>query len=478
MDVEDKPSIPQQQVEIEYVVVNPFEDTGEEGTEDVLAEMKQIFAAFSLPTENAAQGEEGGDQAAEAAPKEEKLSKKKRKMQRRLPIAVLKSLVERPDLVEIHDTCAANPFLLMHLKAHRNSVPVPRHWSQKRKYLQGKRGIEKPPFELPDFIKGTGIMEIRNAALEKDAHKALKQKARERLNPTMGKLDIDYQILHDAFFKNQTKPKLTTFGDVYYEGKEYEVEMLEKRPGAISQKLREALGMSEYAAPPWLHNMQRVGPPPSYPHLKIPGLNAPLPVGAEYGYHPGGWGRPPPEYPEAMRNPYEAQSHAIERNFQHWGAVTIEERESSGEEEEVMDEDDDESGIKPEPPSDDDEIMDGSGIETPVTGFETPTNLEGALRKRKKDKPQSEGELFKVLEEQQTSVSASELYGSDHRYVVPKPPPPNFSAGEDKLDAVAELLKGGEKDVTAKDSKKRKHDGNEKPNKPRKKSKKTSEFKF
>lgn len=60
--------------------------------------------------------------------------------------------------------------------------------------------------------------------------------------------------------------------------------------------------------------------------------------------------------------------------------MTIEERESSGEEEEVMDEDDDESGIKPEPPSDDDEIMDGSGIETPVTGFETPTNLEGQYK--------------------------------------------------------------------------------------------------
>ena len=30
---------------------------------------------------------------------------------------------------------------------------MPRHWCFKRKYLQGKRGIEKPPFDLPDFIK-------------------------------------------------------------------------------------------------------------------------------------------------------------------------------------------------------------------------------------------------------------------------------------------------------------------------------------
>ena len=45
----------------------------------------------------------------------------------------------------------------MHLKSTRNTVPVPRHWCFKRKYLQGKRGIEKPPFDLPEFIKKTGI---------------------------------------------------------------------------------------------------------------------------------------------------------------------------------------------------------------------------------------------------------------------------------------------------------------------------------
>lgn len=37
----------------------------------------------------------------------------------------------------------------------------------------------------------------------------------------------------------------------------------------------------------------RYGPPPSYPRLRVPGLNAPIPAGASYGYQPGGWGRPP-----------------------------------------------------------------------------------------------------------------------------------------------------------------------------------------
>ena len=52
-------------------------------------------------------------------------------------------------------------------QAYRNSVPVPRHWSQKRKYLQGKRGLEKPPFKLPEFIEATGIGEMRQAYQEK-----------------------------------------------------------------------------------------------------------------------------------------------------------------------------------------------------------------------------------------------------------------------------------------------------------------------
>jgi hypothetical protein len=30
-------------------------------------------------------------------------------------------------------------------------------------------------------------------------------------------------VLHDAFFKYQTKPKLTHHGDLYHEGKEFEV---------------------------------------------------------------------------------------------------------------------------------------------------------------------------------------------------------------------------------------------------------------
>lgn len=44
-------------------------------------------------------------------------------------------------------------------------------------------------------------------------------------------------MLHDAFFKYQTKPRMTRFGDTYYEGKEHETLLREKRPGHISEEL-------------------------------------------------------------------------------------------------------------------------------------------------------------------------------------------------------------------------------------------------
>ena len=61
---------------------------------------------------------------------------------------------------------------------------------------------------------------------------------RDRMQPKMGRVDIDYQVLHDAFFKYQTKPKLTILGDLYFEGKEFEVQLKAKVPGHLSDELK------------------------------------------------------------------------------------------------------------------------------------------------------------------------------------------------------------------------------------------------
>ena len=58
--------------------------------------------------------------------------------------------------MEDHDVTASDSRLLVHLKSMKGTVPVPRHWSQKRKYLQGKQGTEKSPYQLPDSILGKG----------------------------------------------------------------------------------------------------------------------------------------------------------------------------------------------------------------------------------------------------------------------------------------------------------------------------------
>jgi splicing factor 3B subunit 2 len=135
-------------------------------------------------------------------------------------VAQLKAIVKRPDLVEAWDITAMDPLFLAELKTVKNSVPVPRHWNQKSKFLQSKRGILKPMFKLPEFIEATGISKLRDPFSERDGQKMVREKLKERMNPRLGKIDIDYGVLHDAFFKYQTKSKMTTFGDTYYEGKE------------------------------------------------------------------------------------------------------------------------------------------------------------------------------------------------------------------------------------------------------------------
>lgn len=163
-----------------------------------------IYSDDEMPSDDGSETEE-----------KKPLSKKKARKMNRLSVAELKQLVKKPEVVEWTDVNAADPRLLLHLKSYRNTIPIPQHWSAKRDYLQGKRGIEKPPFQLPSYIADTGIATMRDAVKEKEANMSLKAKTRERVQPKMGKIDIDYQKLHDAFFKFQTKPPVTGFGEMF-----------------------------------------------------------------------------------------------------------------------------------------------------------------------------------------------------------------------------------------------------------------------
>ena len=359
---------------------------------------------------------------------ETKLSKKKRKEMNKLSVAELKALVKKPDLVEWTDTSASDPRLLVHIKAYRNVVPVPPHWSLKREYLSSKRGIEKAAFSLPKFIQATGIAEMRDAVLEKQEQASLKQKQRERVQPKMGKLDIDYQKLYEAFFRFQTKPEMTRYGEVYYEGKEFETNFKHLRPGELSEELKEALNIPPGAPPPWLINQQRFGPPPSYPALKIPGLNAPPPAGASWGFHPGGYGKPPldeynrPLYGGDVFGVLQTQQNQqlgepVEKTL--WGELQEPEEESEEEESDEEEEGDEEDV--------------GAGLQTP-SGLETPGGMastvpsefggaesiagEFNLRKQKRGTETEEytqpRSAYQVLPEQQSRVQG--FFGGDRTY--------------------------------------------------------------
>lgn len=74
--------------------------------------------------------------------------------------------------------------------------------------------------------------------------------------------------------------------------------------------------------------MQRYGPPPSYPNLKVAGLNAPIPEGCAFGYHAGGWGKPPvdeygkPLYGDVFGlevSEFEDDLNGILKGYKHWG---------------------------------------------------------------------------------------------------------------------------------------------------------------
>ncbi|PLW14710.1 hypothetical protein PCANC_21139 [Puccinia coronata f. sp. avenae] len=366
------------------------------------------------------------------APKPDVSKRKQRKMAR-LTVAELKRLVKKPEVVEWVDVTAQDPKLLVQLKSYRNTVPIPIHWSQKRDYLQGKRGIEKPAFQLPSYIADTGIATQRDAIKEKESEQSLRQKTRERVQPKMGKIDIDYQKLHDAFFKYQVPPVMTTFGEMYHEGKEFETKLKEKRPGDLSEDLKEALSIPPLAPPPWLIAMQRYGPPPSYPNLKIPGLNAPIPEGAQWGYHPGGWGKPPTDefgrplygdvFGQAPKFDSDAYGEPVSKEL--WGELQSDEEEESGEESE------EESDGEGAGPTAGDGLQTPTGLETPsglasITstvpgGLETPDFIE--LRKRREGAGAAEPEadsgpksLYHVIPEKETQITG--FMGSERVYDV------------------------------------------------------------
>lgn len=347
--------------------------------------------------------------------KEQRLSKKKLKQMKRIKLVDLKQLTKYPEVVESWDVTAQDPKLLIYFKSLKNTVPVPKHWAQKRKYLQNKRGVLRPPFLLPDFIEATGISKIRNTELNEK--RGLKQKMRDRMQPKLGKMDIDYQVLHDAFFKYQTKPQLSIIGDVYYENKEFESKMKVFQPGRISEKLRMAMGIAENTPPPFVVNMQRYGPPPSYPNLKIPGVNAPI-CDPTAEITPNLW--TPPEENNKKELVWDFKD-----TKDHWGIIR------------EIDEDEEMDDI--EENNDDLSLSDNERAEVTdlfknnmsndneanysINQFKALNSIPNPNANvifGNKHFQNEEGKFYSVIQEKEGKVNEGEIYPSNYSYVIPK----------------------------------------------------------
>ena len=84
------------------------------------------------------------------------------------------------------------------------------------------------------------------------------------------------------------------------------------------------------------------------------GLNAPIPKGASFGFHPGGWGKPPVDQfgKPLYGNVFDGNDDSISQDLQktggmenttHWGEFVVQEDMSESESEEEEEEDADEA---------------------------------------------------------------------------------------------------------------------------------------
>lgn len=341
----------------------------------------------------------------------EPLSKRQLRKLNKVTLADLKSSIPLPQVVEWYDVDARDPYFHVALKAQLNCVPIPAHWTNKRDYLAGKRGFERQPFRLPRYIADTGIQEMRNTGQEDDS--TLRKQQRDRVMPKMGKLDIDYQKLHDAFFKFQTRPRLFAFGDLYYEGREpsdeYSSDVLNVRPGVLSSQLRAALGISKNEPPAWLQVMSKIGKPPAYRDMYIPGLDLPY---SNTGYT------------------NERESHKDE-TVELWGAMHLDdESEESGSEVEP-----EEEAIEPQENESGDEASDGTAEADKISikeyGGVADIPQSASHVSSTQDKP-----LYQILEE--NSAAGGSL--SNKRYELPtkdESPPADKKRATDDAESPA-----------------------------------------
>ena len=174
--------------------------------------------------------------------------------------------------------------------------------------------------------------------------------------------------------------------------------------------------MTPLSPPPWLWMQQRYGPSPSYPNLRIPGLNSPIPPGCQYGNHAEGWGRPPvdeqgrPLYGDVFGT-YKEEKEATKINPEEvklWGELPPATYTDEDSEKENGDVDMEEDVVAEE------EVPETPSV---IPGTETPAAIQ--LRKEAGDEtPYEPKSLYTHLEEVEVSGGTG-LMPPTKKYIIP-----------------------------------------------------------
>ncbi|KPA83037.1 putative spliceosome-associated protein [Leptomonas pyrrhocoris] len=182
------------------------------------------------------------------------------------------------EIVSEHDGNAVDPLFTVRMKMEPHTVPVPSHWKLQRTFLSRQADREEAVGIVPAEVAALGIEKIRAT---KD------KKASPNRIAFLSCFMTGTPLRHKTY-----QVELSSVGDVFYEGK-WRVKT-HHVPGVLSSRLRQALGIGPTAPPPWLYSMQAMRRlPPAYPEIRIPGLNAPIPAGGQWGQGEGQWGEPP-----------------------------------------------------------------------------------------------------------------------------------------------------------------------------------------
>lgn len=208
---------------------------------------------------------------------------------RNISLIDLKLYSNNPNLVSRKDLNAPFPFLLVKIKSDFNIVNFPFN-SETNGEIISRSSLNQSKYVIPPNVLLANISALKKIDFENQEKKIKKMKIGE-LSKAIIKINVDYQKMHDSFFKYDYEPKLSIYGEIFGNNngkKNHDRFSLSKEKifynsenGIISNSLKKALGIEKFPNGqipfPWIKKMRKFGLPPAYSGIKIMGINKEFP---------------------------------------------------------------------------------------------------------------------------------------------------------------------------------------------------------